>query len=270
MFEGEVACLLTAAIADFRQDLELLRNDAREEAICHRLAFYLEMRGRHRPFWKQLELVVDCEYNRRGIDVKMIPAPFSRGINMNRKTVVPDIVLHKRGTDEFNLLAVEVKKSSHSSSHRDDAKWKLEQYRKTLHYSTTAYLCFNVRESGEMLNECQVTPHPTFYHATFEHLLPKLLKNGLRPRSASKAKRTTEQNSPANLVYLFKSFEAAQAYGIIIQMKWDHTFAVVEVRLPFDWVAKLQPDNNWPENDEALTLDQPIPTEYLSHSNDFA
>jgi len=79
------------------RDSALLRQDASEWTIAHRLAVYLE---REIPGWN-----VDCEYNRQagGTDEKR---------NDNNQIVRPDIILHHRTETslQHNLLAIELKK----------------------------------------------------------------------------------------------------------------------------------------------------------------
>lgn len=94
------------------QDADLLRLDVNERSITHRLAVYLEEQF---PGWH-----VDCEYNRLGAEPKRIheirtQLDSATGEPMAEdtigRTVYPDVVIHRRGTDE-NLLVLELKKSS--------------------------------------------------------------------------------------------------------------------------------------------------------------
>jgi len=85
-------------------DSFLLVADTNERAISHRLAIYLQ------SLFEGLE--VDCEYNRHGMKVKKIELP-NDDINWDdteAKTVFPDIIIHKRNTDRYNLLVIEIKK----------------------------------------------------------------------------------------------------------------------------------------------------------------
>lgn len=87
----------------FEYDAGLLRRGVAERAIVAKLASYLA------PLFRTYD--VDVEYNRHGLDVKRLNLPIScRG--GGRKRVYPDIVVHGRGHDEANLLAIEVKKRS--------------------------------------------------------------------------------------------------------------------------------------------------------------
>lgn len=54
---------------------------------------------------------VDVEYNRHGVDPKRLPDLEACGGDGDR-LVYPDLIVHRRGDDGRNLLAVELKKSS--------------------------------------------------------------------------------------------------------------------------------------------------------------
>ena len=73
-------------------DKDLLRLNSHEQAITHRFAVYLEKMF---P-----EYNVDCEYNKSMSDVKKI----------NGKAKRPDIIIHRRNTDE-NFVVIQVKKN---------------------------------------------------------------------------------------------------------------------------------------------------------------
>ena len=88
--------LLNRAIAEFlERDMHLLQVDANERTITHQLACYMkELVG---------EYDVDCEYNRNDHTIKTL---ISHGFV--DKHVAPDIIVHKRGTED-NHLVVEAK-----------------------------------------------------------------------------------------------------------------------------------------------------------------
>lgn len=118
-------------------DNYLLKNDVNERSITHRLAIYLE-----NTFGKEYD--VDCEYNkncmhstdRKTIDILyrdlMRYSNSTRIQEMNlredewaEKFVYPDIIVHKRGENNSNLLIIEVKKSSNQEgSEFDECKLK--------------------------------------------------------------------------------------------------------------------------------------------------
>jgi len=132
MEQDEVKKKLDSALQRlFKCDIILLENDANERSITHRLAIYIEDEF---PSWN-----VDCEYNRvgKGNTPKRITICYDH-IHQNispddtdAQTVYPDIIVHKRGTRESNLLVVEVKKSSNTTSNKCDLL-KLKEYKKRL------------------------------------------------------------------------------------------------------------------------------------------
>lgn len=103
----------------------LLVNDVAERAITHKLAIYVE---------RQVERLhlgnihVDCEYNRNAVAGHGAPKVVQllqqrvemlvHGQNVvaddryRSVTTFPDIIVHERGTNERNLLVIEVKKAN--------------------------------------------------------------------------------------------------------------------------------------------------------------
>jgi hypothetical protein len=104
-----------------KNDIDLLKNDVHERSITHKLAEYLQIQF---PDWN-----VDCEYNRKGdatktiIDNKKICAEHER-----QYRVFPDIIIHKRKTED-NLLVIEVKKNS-SDKKKECDELKLIEFTK--------------------------------------------------------------------------------------------------------------------------------------------
>ncbi len=97
----------------FLNDIYLLEKDVNERSISHRVATYLQyvFNG-----WD-----VDCEYNRDHNDPKYIQNVrdfLNRNNNekidiadVDATTAYPDIIIHERGTNDSNLLAIEIKKT---------------------------------------------------------------------------------------------------------------------------------------------------------------
>lgn len=103
-------------------DSELLKSEAHEQAISHRLAVYLET-----LFTGTRELNVDCEYNKnlrasKRVDIGTIEKQALEACNctackkilkdpniLNDKLFRPDILVHSRGNHERNLIVVEIK-----------------------------------------------------------------------------------------------------------------------------------------------------------------
>lgn len=118
----------------YKHDSFLLKMDANERSITHKLAGYLE---KCFPGWD-----VDCEYNRDERDVKRLSNEASDEVKQfsseefvpsndtKAVTVFPDIIIHKRGTKK-NLLVIEVKKETNNNpdAQRKDLN-KLRQFKR--------------------------------------------------------------------------------------------------------------------------------------------
>lgn len=119
-----------------RADEELLCNDVNERSISHRLASYLEP---YFPGWN-----VDCEYNRNHDNPKRldIKRRDTSSDDTQATTVFPDIIVHKRNTDE-NLLVIEIKKTS-SRENDDYDLGKLNAFKVQLEYSFAVFLKIKV------------------------------------------------------------------------------------------------------------------------------
>lgn len=145
----EVEARIFCAVRQLEEaDGFLLRNTANERTITHRLAMYLDS---HFPGW-----AVDVEYNREGtegatkriLDWEQVPIDEIAGDasredlvrDMEARTVYPDIIVHRRGTDE-NLLVIEVKKSSSTRAPDvDRRKLEIMARREGLAYRHAAFL----------------------------------------------------------------------------------------------------------------------------------
>jgi hypothetical protein len=112
----------TAVSALLEQDGDLLRLDVNERTITARLCDHL------RPLFPDWN--VDPEYNRDGHLVK----------RANGQVVVPDIVIHRRGTRD-NLLVIELKKSTTKEPDEADLE-KLSAFRESpnLRYLNALFL----------------------------------------------------------------------------------------------------------------------------------
>ena len=113
---------------------------ASERAIAHRLAVYIE-RAIGEKVIKNEWLSIDCEYNRHlGAgkvhtipedlvkiveNAKRNPKPVSDDDSFYVFSIAPDIIVHRRGDDDRNVLVVELKKDSNAEIPEYD-KLKLE------------------------------------------------------------------------------------------------------------------------------------------------
>lgn len=100
----------------FRNDKLLLDADVNERSLTHKLAEYLQ---RHYSGWN-----VDCEYNRKITETKCLDPETIESNDIKGTTIYPDIIVHKRMSDE-NLLVIEVKKEKNKSN-TDNDKVKLK------------------------------------------------------------------------------------------------------------------------------------------------
>lgn len=129
-YKQTIERVVNRCLAEQRQLLEL---DANERSITHKLAECIKE--------EFASYDVDCEYNRHGHYPKRLNLPKDEisWDDTEAKTVFPDIIIHKRGTDEFNLVVIEVKKSTNKSNYEFD-KMKLDAFREELRYEIGLFL----------------------------------------------------------------------------------------------------------------------------------
>jgi isocitrate dehydrogenase len=84
----------------FKNDSFLLQNDTNERTIAHKLAEYLQTEF---PDWN-----VDCEYNRKGFNIKTLENIHECSEQRKTDRVYPDIIVHRRNKND-NLLVIEIK-----------------------------------------------------------------------------------------------------------------------------------------------------------------
>ena len=147
----EADSIVRDCVALLAQDQpELLDLDVSERALSHQLAIYLRERFSQ-------TLAVDCEYNRHQAEPKrlMLPSRTALDYELSATTAFPDIIVHKRATDDFNILVLELKKPGQSSRH-DEAmlhdKRKLCAFRRDLHYVHCGFLILGRNASGSLEN----------------------------------------------------------------------------------------------------------------------
>ncbi len=143
-------------------DNYLLISNISERAIAHKLAEKLQIQF--------TEYDVDCEYN-GDVDnhdnKKHIHILRDRIVEINglkeaerdlnevevlSRSVYPDIIVHRRGSNDFNSLIIEIKKSnSFISKSYDDLKLKSytsDEHGNTLKYDLGIFIEFNIRNGG--------------------------------------------------------------------------------------------------------------------------
>jgi hypothetical protein len=107
--------LVLPSLSDLlEQDRHLMDNNLKEENINHRFAVHLET-NLHK-LNTRIKYHVDVEYD------KKIDAKKTMTVDNIDFIVRPDVLIHKRGQNQYNLLAVEAKKKSISL--RDEQKMR--------------------------------------------------------------------------------------------------------------------------------------------------
>lgn len=124
--------------------------DINERTVTHRLAMYLE------NFFICEGYVVDVEYNRIRGDYHSDAVGNLMGKRLNWQEAVegssfvyPDIIIHKRDTDD-NLLLLEVKMSWKSHKSKDDLL-KINEYLSEFNYKYGVYL-----ELSDSIEKCKI------------------------------------------------------------------------------------------------------------------
>lgn len=114
------------------KDAFLLETGVNERSIAHKLAEYLQVIFSE---WN-----VDCEYNKKGLDIKTLDG--IRACNLQKKTdrVYPDIIIHKRNKKE-NYIVIEIKTVRNEEA-CDVEKLKLFTSRGDYEYMFGLYLEF--------------------------------------------------------------------------------------------------------------------------------
>jgi len=149
MNKKQVDIALNRAIDIFvEKDKHLLAADANERSMSHRIAVYLEQEA---PGYD-----VDCEYNRDGFDVKRLALEERHTSDDNDEavTVFPDIIIHRRGNNNHNLLVIEMKKAVTGADISYDLR-KLQAFRHELQYTWAVHLIIGYLRNGDLIREVQ-------------------------------------------------------------------------------------------------------------------
>lgn len=106
----------------YEDDQFLLQERIHERTITHKYAEYLQYNLEEVII--NSDLIVDCEYNREvHDDEKTLPAPETTPEKeLDEDTIFPDIIIHKRGSSDRNILVIEVKKANNSNNRKSDRK----------------------------------------------------------------------------------------------------------------------------------------------------
>lgn len=139
--------LENALVKLYHNDYLLMKNGCCERSIVFRLGLYLA------NSLAQYGFDVDCEYNKNGEKPKSL---------RNKRINYPDIIIHKRGSKEDNLLIVEVKTPNDTQSkdfYNDYVKLKgftqevTYLYRLGVHIYISATTCSLVWYTSEGIGE---------------------------------------------------------------------------------------------------------------------
>lgn len=146
----EIESRIDSALHDLvSRDSYLLETGLGERCIAHRFAVHLA-----NVF---SEWDIDCEYNRNGHRFKELPlSEECRDLFRKTDRVVPDIVVHKRGKDGPNLLAIEIKIDGRPGEDCDLTK--LCGYMSMIGYSFGLYVCFRSGHVDEHIAKKTIFP----------------------------------------------------------------------------------------------------------------
>lgn len=125
------------------EQVELLERDVTERALSHYLARYIAE-------LIPMDLQVDIEYNRHGVDPKRLKLPPRKALDreLRATTVFPDILVHKRGTNKHNILVLEMKKPGEDLAYDE---LKLKAFKRELHYAHAAHVIVGKGPDGEIV-----------------------------------------------------------------------------------------------------------------------
>jgi hypothetical protein len=124
-------------------DRHLLENNLSERCIASRLAMYLQK--------EFSEYSVDVEYNRQGNIPKKLELSEECANYLDEEgkaSVVPDVIVHRRGPDGPNILVLELKKTSNRDPRRCDYE-RVRALRTQLGYSFGALIECETRQGHE-------------------------------------------------------------------------------------------------------------------------
>jgi hypothetical protein len=146
MNRDQVAALVNSAITRvIAAERELLDRNVSERTLADHLARFIREAV-------PLPYAVDVEYNRHIDDPKRLQLPRENALDDEvRATIaVPDIVVHVRGTDDHNLLALEVKKPGRNRA-KDERK--LRAFSEQLKYHHAAHVILGRNHDDEIIHE---------------------------------------------------------------------------------------------------------------------
>ena len=152
------------ALSDFiTNEKFLLQNNLNERTLTAKLSCYIQNLFS--------DFNVDCEYNRmmdgkdyntKKLGLEDIEERSIKANDTEQKTVFPDIIIHKRGDNSQNFVAIEAKKSSNRNDREIDFK-KLRAFtdKDKLNYQFGFFIefdeelisCFKIYKNGSEVNK---------------------------------------------------------------------------------------------------------------------
>lgn len=149
--------VITAFKKFLENDAYLIEINANERSMTHKLAEYLTVEF---PNYD-----IDCEYNRipEGREKRLMS--FRRNIDSSDTdgaTVYPDIIIHKRGTND-NFIVIEAKKKNSRDGHRPDNckcdECKLRCYKEDLNYEHGFFVIFPSLQELEQNDQIELADY---------------------------------------------------------------------------------------------------------------
>lgn len=130
-----------------KNDLHLLKVNASERSMTHKLAEYLQQ--------EFSDFNVDCEYDRDRSNPKKVVSwgrcnhmgPRSSPRAPNTERVFPDVIIHKRDTNK-NIIVIEAKKSNRHNQEHDRCKMRAYTQSGGLSYQVGYLITFPSFQSG--------------------------------------------------------------------------------------------------------------------------
>ncbi len=120
------------------KDTDLLWLGVHERSVAHKFAEYLQDEYKVHN--------VDCEYNRDGLETKILETLIEDTNEKEPHRIFPDIIVHRRGNNNFNQLVIEIKTSNASSKGDIEKLEKLTQRKHGFHYKYGLFLRFECND----------------------------------------------------------------------------------------------------------------------------
>lgn len=131
MNQQQLTAIMAEAVnALYAEEGDIIAADIGERTLSSCVAWLLKA---HFP-----EHRVHVEYNRADYEPKDIELPDAEGEPTTRR-VFPDIIVHQPGTNEHNLLVIEMKKSTNPMADAGDI-FKLDRLKEKYNYAHALFL----------------------------------------------------------------------------------------------------------------------------------